>query len=174
VTAVAAGRLGQWRLGKSLLNLMYPLDSVGVRATLARLDLGDKLFARCDQLSGGQLQRVGIARVLYQSPALILADEPVASMDPVLAGHTLQVLCEEAQTRDITLIASLHAVDLALQYFQRIIGLRDGRIVFDRRADTVTPDELAALYVNEQLKYANEQRQPATNAASPAIRLPLC
>ena len=171
VTAVSAGRLGQWRLGKSLLNLVYPLDSVGVRAALARLDLGDKLFARCDQLSGGQLQRVGIARVLYQSPELILADEPVASMDPVLAGHTLQVLCEEAQTRGIALIASLHAVDLALRHFQRIIGLRDGRIAFDRRADTVTPDELAALYANEQLL---EQAQPAPNATATVVRIPLC
>ena len=68
VTAVLAGKLGQWSLGKSLLNLLHPLDLAGAQAALARLDLADKLFERCDQLSGGQLQRVGIARVLYQAP----------------------------------------------------------------------------------------------------------
>lgn len=68
VTAVLAGRLGQWGLARSLLNLLHPLDIPGARAQLDKLDLGDKLFARCGQLSGGQLQRVGIARALYQAP----------------------------------------------------------------------------------------------------------
>jgi phosphonate transport system ATP-binding protein len=167
VTAVGAGRIAQWSLGRSLLNLVYPLDINGVRSALARLDLDDKLFARCDQLSGGQLQRVGIARVLYQQPELLLADEPVASMDPVLADHTLSLLRDEAQTRGIAFVASLHAVELALRHFGRIIGLREGRIVFDRRADAIDPAELAALYANENLQTA-----PATPAHS--VRLPLC
>jgi phosphonate transport system ATP-binding protein len=167
VTAVGAGRIAQWSLGRSLLNLVYPLDINGVRNALGRLDLDDKLFARCDQLSGGQLQRVSIARVLYQAPELLLADEPVASMDPVLADHTLAVLRDEAQTRGIAFVASLHAVELALRHFDRIIGLREGRIVFDRRADAIEPVELAALYANEKL-----QAIPAAPAHS--MRLPLC
>jgi phosphonate transport system ATP-binding protein len=167
VTAVGAGRIAQWSLGRSLLNLIYPLDIAGVRSALARLDLDDKLFARCDQLSGGQLQRVGIARVLYQAPELLLADEPVASMDPVLAEHTLAVLREEAQARSIAFVASLHAVELALRHFERIIGLRDGRIVFDRRADAIDPAELAALYANENL-------QAAPAAPAHVVRIPLC
>ena len=96
VSAVLAGRLGQWPLWKSLVSLVYPLDRAGAHDALQRLDLGDKLFQRCDQLSGGQLQRVGIARVLYQRAELILADEPVSAMDPVLAGHTLALLNREA------------------------------------------------------------------------------
>ncbi|GAB3373741.1 phosphonate ABC transporter ATP-binding protein [Azotobacter armeniacus] len=152
VTAVLAGRLGQWPLGRSLLNLLHPLDTAGASAALARLDLAEKLFEHCDQLSGGQLQRVGIARVLYQEPELILADEPVSAMDPVLAGHTLAVLNEEAGRRGIALLASLHAVDLALAHFPRILGVREGRLVFDRPAEALTQAELDALYANEQLQ----------------------
>ncbi|MCY1282439.1 Phosphate-import ATP-binding protein PhnC [compost metagenome] len=151
VTAVLAGRIGAWGLGKALLNLLHPLDIAGARTALAKLDLADKLFAQCHQLSGGQLQRVGIARVLYQAPELLLADEPVSAMDPVLAGHTLSILCRHASEQRITLIASLHAVELALAHFPRIIGLRDGRIVFDRPAGEVSAELLDALYANEQL-----------------------
>ena len=104
-------------LGRSLLNLLHPLDIPGARAALARLDLADKLFAQCQQLSGGQLQRVGIARALYQAPELLLADEPVSAMDPVLAD-TMRVLCQHAEAHGMTLVASLHAVELALSHFR--------------------------------------------------------
>ncbi|MFC0709135.1 phosphonate ABC transporter ATP-binding protein [Azorhizophilus paspali] len=152
VTAVLAGKLGQWSLPRSLLNLVHPLDTASAAATLARLDLSEKLFEHCDQLSGGQLQRVGIARVLYQEPELILADEPVSAMDPVLAGHTLGVLSEEAARRDITLLASLHAVDLALAHFPRILGVRAGHLIFDLPSAALGQPELDALYANEQLQ----------------------
>lgn len=170
VTAVLAGRLGSWSLIKSLLSLIYPLDRSGATDALARLDLADKLYVRCDQLSGGQLQRVGIARMLYQQPDLILADEPVSAMDPVLSAHTLSVLNQEAQRRNATLVASLHAVDLALAHFPRIIGLRDGRVLFDKPADALRPEELTALYANEQL----EQRPTAAPNATQALNLPRC
>jgi phosphonate transport system ATP-binding protein len=171
VTAVLAGRLGQWSLGKALLNLIYPLQRAEAAAALARMDLADKLYEHCDQLSGGQLQRVGIARVLYQSPQLLLADEPVSAMDPVLAGHTLHTLCDEAQARGISLIASLHAVELALQHFPRIIGLRDGRVLFDKASDAVTAADLTTLYANEQL-----QRQvPGSPQPAPTVvYIPRC
>lgn len=171
VTAVSAGRLGQWPLWKGLLNLLHPLDPAGAREALARLDLADKLFERCDQLSGGQLQRVGIARVLYQQAELILADEPVSAMDPVLAGHTLGVLTREAEARGVTLLASLHAVELALNHFPRIVGVRDGRIAFDLPTHAVTPQALDALYANEQL----EQSHPASPVAPPQlVAIPRC
>jgi len=165
VTAVLAGRLGHWSLGKSLLNLLHPLDSAGAAAALARLDLAEKLFEDCGQLSGGQLQRVGIARVLYQGAELILADEPVSAMDPVLANHTLGVLAEEAARRGIALLASLHSVDLALAHFPRILGVRAGRLVFDRPAAELRQAELDALYANEQL-------QPPPLSPPPAVHIP--
>ncbi|MBS7663403.1 ATP-binding cassette domain-containing protein [Pseudomonas lalucatii] len=170
VTAVLAGRLGQWSLARSLLSLLHPVDMAGAQAALARLDLGDKLFERCDQLSGGQLQRVGIARALYQAPELILADEPVSAMDPLLAVHTLSVLNHEAASRGMTLLASLHAVDLALAHFPRIIGLRDGRIVFDLPPAAIQQAQLDALYANEQLQAA-----PASPTPLPSrVQIPRC
>lgn len=168
VTAVLAGKLGQWSLARSLLSLLHPVDIPGARAVLAQLDLTDKLFTQCQQLSGGQLQRVSVARALYQTPELLLADEPVSAMDPVLAGHTLSVLCRHAQGRGVTLVASLHAVELALAHFPRIIGVRAGRIVFDRPAAEVTAPLLDALYANEQLA------SPPSAAASPSLQLPRC
>ncbi|MBH9342954.1 ATP-binding cassette domain-containing protein, partial [Pseudomonas aeruginosa] len=167
---VLAGRLGQWPLWKSLASLVYPLDRGGAHDALQRLDLGDKLFQRCDQLSGGQLQRVGIARVLYQRAELILADEPVSAMDPVLAGHTLALLNREAAARGSTLLASLHAVDLALAHFPRVIGIRAGRIAFDLPATEVDRAALDALYANEQL-----QAERASPASDPAVvHIPRC
>jgi phosphonate transport system ATP-binding protein len=168
VTAVLAGKLGQWSIGKSLLNLVHSLDVPGARAALSRLDLGDKVFAQCQQLSGGQLQRVGIARVLYQAPEVLLADEPVSAMDPVLAGHTLSVLCRHAREHNVTLVASLHAVELALEHFSRIIGLRDGQILFDLPADDVDREQLDALYANEQL-----QSSPPP-ASTLSVQIPRC
>ncbi|WXL27244.1 phosphonate ABC transporter ATP-binding protein [Ectopseudomonas mendocina] len=161
VTAVLAGKLGQWPLLKSLFNLLYPLDINGARSALERLDLAEKLFNRCDQLSGGQLQRVGIARVLYQAPELILADEPVSAMDPKLAEHTLHILNTEATRQGATLVASLHAVDLALNHFPRIIGVRQGKLMFDLPAQAVTREQLDALYANEQLGGISAPASPA-------------
>ena len=168
VTAVLAGRLGQWGLGRSMVNLLHPLDIPGARAVLAQLDLADRLFAQCQQLSGGQLQRVGIARALYQDPSLLLADEPVSAMDPVLADHTLRVLCRHAESRGVTLVASLHAVELALAHFPRIIGVRAGQIAFDRPAGEVDPELLDALYANEQLV------SPPLPTASMELQIPRC
>jgi phosphonate transport system ATP-binding protein len=171
ITAVSAGRLGQWSLLRSLVNLLHPLNAEAVQAELARLDLADKLFERCDQLSGGQLQRVAIARVLYQAPEIILADEPVSAMDPVLAGHTLAVLNGEAEARGVTLVASLHAVELAMAHFPRVIGVRDGRIAFDRPAAEVSQADLDALYANSQLQSASPS---AASVPQPTLSIPHC
>lgn len=149
ITAVLAGKLGQWPTWKSLVSLVYPQDISGARQALERVHLADKLFVRCDQLSGGQLQRVGIARVLYQEAQLILADEPVSALDPTLALETVELLVQEAKARNATLVASLHAVELARTCFDRLIGIRDGRIFFDAPAHAVSDAQLQTLYAAE-------------------------
>lgn len=171
VTAVLAGRLGRWPAWKALASLLYPQDTAGAREALARVQLADKLFARCDQLSGGQLQRVGIARVLYQQAELILADEPVAALDPALALSTVQLLVHEAAARGATLVASLHAVDLALACFARIVGIRDGAIAFDLPAAEITQEHLRALYGSEHP--GDDPSGPAWTPAPAAFAAPL-
>lgn len=146
VTAVLAGRLGSWPWWKGMASWLYPLDPAGAQRELARLDLGERLFERCDRLSGGQLQRVALARVLYQQPELMLADEPVSALDPTLADLITRLLNEEAIRRGVSLVASLHAVDLALRYFPRVVGVRSGRIAFDCEAAQVSESMLADLY----------------------------
>jgi len=168
VTAVLAGRLGQWSTVRGLLNLVYPTDVSGARQVLAELGLADKLFDQCGKLSGGQLQRVGIARALYQRPEVLLTDEPVSAMDPVLAEHSLTLLNRHAQGNGVTLVASLHAVELALAHFPRIIGIREGRVAFDCAAAAVSEQLLDALYANEQLAAPVVQGPPLT------VQIPRC
>lgn len=160
ITAVLAGRLGIWPWWKSALSLIYPADIGGAREQLARLDLADRLFERCDMLSGGQLQRVGVARVLYQGPDLLLADEPVSAMDPVLADLTVNQLQTEATKRGVTLVASLHAVDVALRWFPRVIGLRAGEIAFDLPSGKVSDRVLRELYASETGFLPTQDNQP--------------
>ena len=149
VTAILAGRLGDWSTWKALASLVVPADAAGAREALARLDLGDRVFDRCDRLSGGQLQRVGIARVLYQRPDLVLADEPVSALDPTLADQSVGALVEASEATGATLVASLHAVDLALKWFPRLVGMKAGEVVFDRPIAAVTKAMLHDLYATE-------------------------
>jgi len=149
VTAVLAGRLGQWSLARALRSWLLPGDAAGARDALARVGLGERLFDRCDQLSGGQLQRVAVARTLYQRPQLLLADEPVSALDATTADAVLRELVGYSSASGATLVASLHAVDLALRWFPRIVGVRDGVVMFDLAAADVTPERLAALYAGD-------------------------
>jgi phosphonate transport system ATP-binding protein len=113
------------------------------------VDLLNQAGQRCDTLSGGQQQRVAIARVLAQEPEIILADEPVSSLDPALADDVLSLLVEVSQRRGATLVMSLHQPDLALRHADRIIGLREGRVVLDSEAGALRETAIQALYGRE-------------------------
>ena len=171
VTAVLAGRLGAWSLRRALGSLVYPSDIAGARAALARLDLADRVFDRCDRLSGGELQRVGIARVLYQSPQLLIADEPVSALDPSLSDIAIGALVAQSERSGATLLASLHAVDLALKWFPRIVGLRAGELVFDLPASAVSEALLHALYATEGQALPMQGDAPEALAAGSVVSL---
>lgn len=141
---VNAGHLGRWPLWKALLSLVWPQQAARAKQALAQLGIADKLYARTDRLSGGQQQRVALARVLVQDPAIILADEPVASVDPARSHDIMRLLCEVGQNK--TLLISLHDIALAREYCDRIIGLRQGRILFDLPSQSVSDEQLSHLY----------------------------
>jgi phosphonate transport system ATP-binding protein len=145
---VMSGKLGKRGIFAALRSLMFPsaADLELAFALLERVGIAEKLYARTDTLSGGQQQRVAIVRALFQEPEALLADEPVASVDPARARDLVQLLAELAQERELTLIASLHDLALAREFFPRVIGLRDGRIVFDKPSATLHASEVVDLY----------------------------
>lgn len=141
---VNAGHLGRWPLWKALWSLVWPQQTAVAKQALNQLGIADKLYARTDRLSGGQQQRVALARVLVQDPAIVLADEPVASVDPARSHDVMALLTQVGQNR--TLVVSLHDVELAQTYCDRIVGLRQGRILFDLPSAQVNAKQLANLY----------------------------
>jgi phosphonate transport system ATP-binding protein len=148
VRNVVAGRLGRLSLLASLRALLFPPAAMVHEAyeLLDRVGIPDKLFQRTDRLSGGEQQRVAIARALFQQPTALVADEPVASVDPARAADTLALLTDLCRERRLTLCVSLHDLDLARASFPRLIGLRHGRIVFDGAPDELRRAQLDALY----------------------------
>lgn len=134
---VNAGHLGQWSMWRALTSLVRPREVEVAREALGRLGIADKLLVRTDRLSGGEQQRVALARVLVQNPDLILADEPVSSLDPMRADEVMRLLCETLTTPDRALLVSLHDFDLAVRRCDRVVGLRQGRIIFDLPASEI-------------------------------------
>ena len=143
---VNAGHLGNWSLAKSLLSLVWPLDVEIASNALCQVGIPEKIYEPTYQLSGGQQQRVAIARVLVQKPKVILADEPISNLDPERSREIMDLLLKISSENSTTLIASLHAIEFALSHFQRIIGLRQGRIHFDAPAEKVSSDMIQQLY----------------------------
>jgi phosphonate transport system ATP-binding protein len=143
---VNAGHLGRWPLPKALLSLVIPLERQSAARALADVGIADKLYARTDTLSGGQQQRVAIARVLVQDPVVILADEPISSVDPERSREIMTLLRELCDRFNKTLVVSLHAIEYAYSHCERMIGMRAGRIAFDLPAAQVSPQMVEALY----------------------------
>ncbi|MDP6238123.1 MAG: phosphonate ABC transporter ATP-binding protein [Alphaproteobacteria bacterium] len=145
MTNVLCGRLGKRSTLASLIYLMRKDDLGVARRALDRVGLTDRAWDRADRLSGGQQQRVGIARALAQEPSIMLADEPVASLDPAISEEILDLL-SEIQKQGITMVVSLHQVDYARRYAERIIGLNDGRVVFDGTPEALSDAVLETIY----------------------------
>jgi len=199
VTAVLAGRLPRMGLWQSLRSLLYPADIPAAFEALERFDLGDKLFERVDRLSGGERQRVGLARAVMSMPTqppggtaaspaarashsahatpeahagarLLLVDEPLSALDPTRSNQAIASLLGEARQRGVTLVATLHQVDVALAHFPRVVGMRDGALAFDVPAAQVTPERLARLYAQFEHELRGEPQlahEPPPAAAPP-------
>lgn len=125
-------------------------EKVAALEALDKVGILDKAFVRADQLSGGQQQRVALARTLAQNPHIILADEPVASLDPVTAKQVMDDFLRINQEMKITVLINIHHVDLALQYASRVIGIRAGAVVYDGPAEQVNQDILDSIYRGAQ------------------------
>lgn len=140
------GRFNEWGTFKSILSLFKPQDFDTAKHALESVGLGDKIYKPTTTLSGGELQRLAIARLFVQNPSILLANEPVSSLDPVNAHHVLSLLTTLAGEHHKTVIASIHSVDLAKTYFDRLIGLKQGRLVFDLATEEVTEQDFKELY----------------------------
>ena len=143
---VLCGRLAHTNVFTSCLKLFAQEDIDYALQCLKRVGLEHKAYQRADQLSGGQQQRVGIARALAQCPAIVLADEPVASLDPKSAERVLDILQAINRQDKITVVVSLHNIELATKYAERIVGLREGAIVFDQPAAMLTESDVEQIY----------------------------
>ncbi len=141
---VNAGRLGAWSTPRALLSLAWPRPDATLEEALHRVGLGWATWERTERLSGGERQRVAIARLLVQDPELVLADEPVSSLDPTRAAEVLGLL--RAPGRRATVVVSLHQPELARAHCTRAVGLREGRIAFDQPAAELRDDQLRELY----------------------------
>ena len=149
MTNVLTGRLGYVNTFSSALHIFSAADNEKALASLDQVGLADKAHVRADSLSGGQQQRVGIARALMQDPKLILADEPVASLDPVLAHSILKYLEQLNKERGITVLCSLHFLDLVHRYATSAIALKDGEIVFQGLPKQIDDAQFKTIYGQE-------------------------
>jgi phosphonate transport system ATP-binding protein len=157
MTNVLIGRLSHRSWLFSLLYLFRRVDVEIAHAALIRVGLTDKAWNRADKLSGGQQQRVGIARALAQQPRIILADEPVASLDPVTSEEIMELLREICTSDGITVVVNLHQVDLAKRFADRVIGMNEGLVVYDGPASGLDRETLARIY---QRKGGKVDEQP--------------
>jgi phosphonate transport system ATP-binding protein len=149
ITNVLAGRLGYVNPAWSIINRFPKKDINKAIQQLGRVGIPDKAYNRADELSGGQQQRVGIARAMMQDPEMILADEPVASLDPVLAHSIMQYLDQINKEDGVTVICSLHFLDLVHRYADRAIALNEGKMVYDGLPQEIDDNRFKEIYGQE-------------------------
>jgi phosphonate transport system ATP-binding protein len=149
ITNVLAGRLGYVNPAMSLINRFPERDTKAALKQLDRVGIANQAYKRADELSGGQQQRVGIARAMIQEPEMILADEPVASLDPVLAHSIMQYLEQINKQDGVTVLCSLHFLDLVHRYADRAIALNEGKLMFDGPPNAIDDDKFKEIYGKE-------------------------
>lgn len=148
LTNVLHGRLGYISTLRGAVGYFTKHEVENALRILSRVGLHDEAFKRADELSGGQRQRVGLARAVCQTPELLLADEPIASLDPNASARVMQYLKDICTQDQITSIVSLHQVEYARNFATRMVGIREGRILFDAAPDQWDDDMISALYEN--------------------------
>ena len=149
ITNVLAGRLGYVNPAMSLVNRFPKSDLEMAIKQLERVSIADQAYKRADELSGGQQQRVGIARAMMQEPEIILADEPVASLDPVLAHSIMQHLETINKEDGVMVLCSLHFLDLVHRYADRAVALNDGKLMFDGTPEEIDDAKFKEIYGKE-------------------------
>ena len=143
---VNAGHLGKWPFWKALLSLLHPQEIETAFSVLQKVGIADQWQKRTDQLSGGQQQRVALARVMIQDPLVVLADEPISSLDQELSREIMEILFDFSLNYQKTLVISLHSLDFARRYCDRLIGLKAGQVIFDLPPAQLTSDQIESLY----------------------------
>lgn len=143
---VLTARVAEMPLWKSILGLYTKEDKILALTALDNVGILDKAYLRADTLSGGQAQRVALARCLAQKPDIILADEPVASLDPLTSQQVMEDFVKINKEFNITIVANMHHVDIAQKYARRIIGIKAGKIVFDGPSESLTDNDLTNIY----------------------------
>ena len=146
INNVLSAKVADMSVFRTLFGLYSKEDKLQALESLDKVGILDKAFTRADMLSGGQMQRVALARTLTQNPEIILADEPVASLDPIMADVVMEDFCRINREMNITVIINIHHVDLALQYAKRVVGINSGRIVYDGPTKDVNKDILRQIY----------------------------
>ena len=147
INNVLTGLLNSSNKFLSLFYLFKKDQKIEALKSLKTVGLLEKSYNRSDELSGGQRQRVGIARAIIKRPLLLLADEPVASLDPKAANLILSLLKKINKEFGTTILCNLHQVDLAKKYSDRLVGLLDGKIIFDEKSESINKSNLEKIYV---------------------------